>query len=534
MALQYWIHPSIGVARLGDSDAHYLGPELPGRVPNEGEPYRDARGRVKRQGQRFRIYEYEVDGDAARPLREITAADAAIAWQVRLVNRKAAFDETSLEQDYWKTAAWSDQQPVGAYLAAAPRNTDIRDTQAAPFARRALIIDSGEQHLAPGETQVLQGHWNSATVVLGEIHTDPDGRLVVLGGRGVSACPGDPAPSIDHFANNDGWYDDSSDGIVSATLDFGTGPVPVDEPARVLVAPPRYAPAIDNVITLYDLVLDAARRMASPLAVQVWRPAFHRDILPILRRAVLLQWVSEVALTGHGGGGGEFLARQEDLGDPSSDFAAGRARVFGRLRRPDGDLDTDIDRMPQLNGIEADAGDPHRWRVPPPSLTGLQYALMERWRDGDFEADAPVEPPAGLEALDPAEQVRALDRAALDAGTGAPLYPGIESWAIMALPAIYSRPLRVRRDIEPGRLTEGNALPWQADFLACSVQWWPSHRPNEVFRLGSSGALRPQADWVPGGWSMLDMVKRWRKLGFVVRIGAAESEGYVETERRVS
>ena len=51
-------------------------------------------------------------------------------------------------------------------------------------------------------------------VYLGEIFTDDDGRLMVLGGHGVSASY-DGTRAIT-FANNEGWHDDVSDGPVNA------------------------------------------------------------------------------------------------------------------------------------------------------------------------------------------------------------------------------------------------------------------------------------------------------------------------------
>ena len=67
----YRIHPAIGVARLGNSlDEYFVGPESPRVVPSlvaaDAPPdrhptRRDAQGRIKRQGQRFRIFEYGLD-----------------------------------------------------------------------------------------------------------------------------------------------------------------------------------------------------------------------------------------------------------------------------------------------------------------------------------------------------------------------------------------------------------------------------------------------------------------------------------------
>jgi hypothetical protein len=50
------------------------------------------------------------------------------------------------------------------------------------------------------------GEFLGTQVYLGELRTDAGGRLLFLGGRGVSASQ-DGSPATD-FANNDGWYDD--------------------------------------------------------------------------------------------------------------------------------------------------------------------------------------------------------------------------------------------------------------------------------------------------------------------------------------
>src|SRR6266536_178983 len=101
MQREYRIHPSIGIARVGDSpDDYFVGPEVPGlqsslnkpdAPPSPNETYKDKKGRIKRQGARFRIYEYTLN-DARTPtkIREITADDAQIQWEVHLANRKAA------------------------------------------------------------------------------------------------------------------------------------------------------------------------------------------------------------------------------------------------------------------------------------------------------------------------------------------------------------------------------------------------------------------------------------------------------------
>ena len=75
------IHPAIGIARAGNS-AHsfYLSPERPGQLPidcdadgvttsEDGKEkvitsFRDDSGAIRRQGARFRVYQYAADGSA--------------------------------------------------------------------------------------------------------------------------------------------------------------------------------------------------------------------------------------------------------------------------------------------------------------------------------------------------------------------------------------------------------------------------------------------------------------------------------------
>src|SRR6266542_62696 len=242
MQREYRIHPSIGIARVGDSpDDYFVGPEVPGlqsslnkpdAPPSPNETYKDKKGRIKRQGARFRIYEYTLN-DARTPtkIREITAADAQIQWEVHLANRKAA----------------APQFPKGNER----RNKSVPENK--------LIIDAGPQKIS-GPKQNLKrlqgGFMDAIEVPLGDLLTDSAGRLIVLGGFGKSQSV--PAGRIlMDFANNDGWCDDTSDGPVRATVKLKGASAAVEaESAWVIVAPPDYAPEIENIVTLYDVVLD--------------------------------------------------------------------------------------------------------------------------------------------------------------------------------------------------------------------------------------------------------------------------------------
>jgi len=89
------IHPGIGVARVGNSDEYFIGPELPHAVPQAPGFYRDASGALKRQAARFRVYGYNARGEV---VREITS-DAKIEWSVRVANKKAAWYQFGVALD---------------------------------------------------------------------------------------------------------------------------------------------------------------------------------------------------------------------------------------------------------------------------------------------------------------------------------------------------------------------------------------------------------------------------------------------------
>jgi L-Lysine epsilon oxidase N-terminal/L-lysine epsilon oxidase C-terminal domain len=539
MRREYRIHPAIGVARVGDSpDDYFIGPEAPDVPPSltradtsasSNGQYKDAQKRIKRQGARFRIYEYSSDGvGALAPVREITAVEAQIEWQVHLVNRKAAA-----------------LQFQGQGL----RNSAIRGRE-----RAKLVIDAGAQTLS-GASQAmkrLQGRFmDTLNVPLGDLLTDSAGRLIVLGGFGASRSVPDGMSLTGNFANNDGWCDDVSDGPVRATLRLNGAAETIEAvPAWIIVAPPDFAPTIENVITLYDVVADIAAQIDPTLVVTETTPiSFLKDIYPLLRRVSNMHWVSDFAAHGHRPGSRNYfldpdrLANLLSKNDRSESSAASRERnrIFGALKKPG----TDTAGMPLLSGGDTDV-----------TLTNAQYRRMERWARGDFEADWPGKEPAApsLDQLPVPERPAALDRAALQACVGAGLFPGIEVGRIMRAapgkpgtrsPYDKERPFRIDPQLPPGTLTERMALPWQADFWACDTQdedgtnpqnsgdWWPAQRPIQVRR--SQDLTRKPEPWVPEEWQKPDeMLENWAKLGFVVKKGAPGAEVYLEDERSLS
>jgi hypothetical protein len=66
--VQAVIHPAIGVARVGNSDEFFIGPEVTHPEPLPPGSYRDAEKRLKRQAARFRVYGCNARGEIVREL----------------------------------------------------------------------------------------------------------------------------------------------------------------------------------------------------------------------------------------------------------------------------------------------------------------------------------------------------------------------------------------------------------------------------------------------------------------------------------
>lgn len=462
------VHPAIGVARLGNSPGDFfIGPERTGVTPDPPGGFKDAQCRVKRQAARFRVYAHHDDGTVS----ELTAADAEITWTVHIANKKVA------------TRYPADGSAADLTIDPGPR------TLTGPDQRSAL--DGGKITL-PGASEIA--------VPMGEIRTDADGRLLVLGGFGTSASPTNTSVG---FPSSEGWYDDVADGSVAAHVKIHAGGGEHDAAgAWVLVAPPKFAPALEMPTTLHDRIFDVA-------ASQGWvsapaTPSYTNDIYPILLRARNIGAVAQA-------GGAHTWS------DPIYDQMAGaitlREHIFDKLVNPSGGGGD----MPALSSSTATA-----WS----HLTPTQYTIMQRWKDDDFLRDwsGPPAPPAIAPAV--------LDEAALRACVGAAFFPGIEAGGTPTVPVIdhniyvgAADPMRIdHARAAPGDLTAWMALPWQGDFYLCGATWWPVPRPDFVVPQGGSTGV----DWVAGNvGSMGEMVTKWSTLGFVVDQGGS----YVEVER---
>jgi hypothetical protein len=166
---------------------------------------------------------------------------------------------------------------------------------------------------------------------------------------------------------------------------------------------------------------------------------------------------------------GPTSSRWVRLADPSASVAE-RQALLGALRKPGEPAGPG--RMPRLN-------DETIKNVLPPSAT--QYETLTRWAAGSFVND-------WSHAMSSDELLPdALDRVALQAGSGGAFFPGIEAGAVLAEKVSYLEPYRLDPAVlTAGAVTESCAVPWQADFIKCTQQdgrgWWPSQRPDHVHR----------------------------------------------------
>ncbi len=502
------IYPSIGIARVGNSlTGWYVGPEVPHPAPLSPGSYRDDTGALKREAARFRIYGLNAAGVA---VRELTSANAELTWTVRLANKKAAWYGFQLALDIPEASA-PGSTPTTL------RNPMVTDRRALAITPRARTVAGAGQP----EQRFDDGAFMGIPVYLGSVMTDEMGRLLVLGGHGVSASYTDAIAVT--FANNDTWYDDVADGPVTAQVSLAGKTLQV-EPAWVVVAPPNYGPCRKSVRTMWDLMHDLA--VQNGWLVKPERPSFSHDILPIFERMAGLQWVNEGFAAGFGWKGlfdltPAVIARLA-AADPSN--AEWRKVLANQFR---------TNSLERNDTVDSWAPVPWPWvygdamNQPPAlsprqhsSLTDLQLSQLQQWAAGDFVADYDPDRsvPRRIEDVPVAEQGDTLTKAALDFCLADAFHPGCEmTWPVREI-TMYRAPFRfahapagwVEPDYGmtltyaiaaapngclgpqvPGGISRWMAVPWQCDTASCRSGYdkaydpyvptfWPARVPNQV------------------------------------------------------
>ncbi|MBY5163622.1 CTQ-dependent lysine 6-oxidase LodA [Salsipaludibacter albus] len=483
------IHPSIGVARLGNSpDEFYLAPEAVGGLPiacdaagnpvldDDGEvtfveQFKDGVGRIKRQAARFRVFADTDDGP--QPV-ELGDEVERITWTVHIANKKPiwfTFSELQGDLEFGPDNSYANQDiPVN--------NSDV-----AGDARKALMIDPGPRSIErPGDVVEMssstipssyrfgsfppRSSGGTPITTLGELRMDEAGNLVALGGFGNVAGSGD----ITSFRGASGYHDDIADGVVLATIHLTSGETIDAEPAWLLVGSPKYAPELVNITTLWDTAYDTAVRFLGA-APDIYDPQadtaaafapdggytplagfdpdhvvdFTTDVEPILERIADYRWVADVPYLS------DVATPGFDVTDASDANRANRERFFRLFRVPvlpehyddvgpsfpNGPnqlfADSGIPLLPLNSGDNSVTNDGPIYKFE--TLSATQYFFLHQWAVGSFtvgEADRDDDLPTRL------------DRAGIGNCVGAPFSPGIETTWITRNAPIYAALARLK------------------------------------------------------------------------------------------
>lgn len=626
------VHPNINFARVGVSEEYYLAPEtaagklvdsqtglfggLPIKTGTENTPIeesdlRDANQNPRRQAARFRIYAYDSpqtqypSNDAGR---EIKIGDNVggktikdIVWQVHLANKKA--------NNYTITSANGQEEGIIAYEngnVPPLRNPQIPGGPTSTDRLRTLVIDAGPRALSVASGSYQPISFNAATQAsyvkadgsiatisdyptsfpddhfamfnprgsidtLGEMSIEKGtGRLIVTGGFGKASgilTNGKP-PSLNDPIDNNGWFDDTSDGPVTATIVFDDGSALPAVQGWVVCTDPGYAPQTRNVVSNWDDIystwvesLNLIPALYSNGSYNSDFPAaFDEHVLPVFHGALLQRWNTNLPSTGVNGH--NYVASIKPGDDPKAKIP----NLKSLIRNPNDTSEDDQGvKMPLA------LGDAQKSFL---SLTPTQYFLLMQWYDGKSIPNTPV--------LGGGEK---LDQAVLENCLGGRYSPGIDltfivrdvnlyeqNWQgdtgpfrINMQPLDYSKvqpntpflqegyiPLRTQ-PVEPGDLCKFMSLPWHTDYNSCATHtpdpnpagnntlyWsWPAQRPVNVYPAsqctfdGEKWNLGGQVFSVRGneghgtetGYPQqegryqcyFDFLENWQKVGFVIQ-----------------
>ncbi|ESY55557.1 MULTISPECIES: LodA/GoxA family CTQ-dependent oxidase [unclassified Mesorhizobium] len=568
----YRIHPAIGIARVGNADRSkegffFIGPEVPG-IPANYDPASNAfgpfkvDGLVRPQAVRFRIFKFELADDGQESVvGEVNLGEggvSAIEWTVHVANRKASFVNFDGQKGANVDPLFSD------YAQGEVRNGTVGG---AKKRRAQLDLDPGPKSIAGGSNVAVELDGSDGPFArlksiktLGQLRSDAQGRLIFIGGMGF-AEPDKAGTPIVHYANNPHWYDDVSDGPVSARLTVDGAAVGA-EAAWVMTAPPDFAPALRSYRSMYDTLADVVarndeagtpfERLAPDMERlrRIWKgagapekPSFNRDIFPILHSMTRV-W--------------RVYSDEKDINPPKNyhrsfddmailgseaDFDLAAAQdVFDRIRVPGSTAISNKALMPHTLGDEpymGQAGLPYHF------VSEVQYQMLKTWSGGNADLDWTGSPP-GVNPQDITPY--GLDEASLSNAVGGAFYPGIEMGWLSTKPGVYKAPLRFElgkqvgrfavpgskdssRDVfvEAGAFSQQMAQPWHADFRECKrepdqnrpgfLAWWPVQRPDHVFARGTDQYV----NWIRKNTAtdMLEpeeLVEQWFTRGFVIDI----------------
>jgi len=575
------IYPPVGIARIGNSPEHFLASDLPGvsEIPEGG--YKDYRGRIKKEVARFRVYGFNGNGDV---IKELTADEATIEWRAEVANLKPAWYEFNnaldLGKKYGIPSIRRNSNVVGGYrdrlaIKPSPRTISGKNTNEPDIITLTKLgkdCQPIKKYIFNTNYSFDDGKFYGKNVDLGRLQTDSEGRLLFFAGDGGAEST-DNMP-ITTFANNNGWHDDTCDGVIRAKVTIN-GKEFEAKPAMVAVTPPNFGQGLYGVVTMNDVVQNLFIKKMNYPNPSANGVDFWRDIYPIFERMTNTQWVNE----------GFYMLfgknSPSDFTDPkiidilkdnkSEQSRLARKRVFEWFRKPGSDEDTPEKVPPFYGDGFGDYKDISLDNLP---ITVTQYERLSLWSQGKFVTGERVEK-TPFNKLSPSEQINALNQAPLEDCLGGPFHPGIELTWTMRVEQMWKEPYRlnilpegeaIKLDFGdlltheiamasdgpcatngPGSLTRWMGVPWQTDEASCLSgytvstylplpSFWAARVPNQV--LSEDGYLRMQAgnvntaqrlkhldyrqDWLRDIEDdhlkrLENMVEEWNHLGIITK-----------------
>jgi hypothetical protein len=408
---------------------------------------------------------------------------------------------------------------------------------------------------------------------LGEMTIETgSGRLIVAGGygraSGIEGADGQP-PALNGAIDNDGWFDDTSDGPVTATILFDDGSCQSAVHGWVVCTDPGYAPQTRNVNSVWDDVFNTWVEQLGLMPALYdngyrddYRASFNGDVLPIFHAAFLQRWNTN--LPSKGINGHNFVAHIKPGDDPKAKIPS-----LKQLIRDPNNADEDDEGVKMPLAL----GDAMRSFL---ALSPTQYFLLNQWYDGISVADGPD--------LGGGER---LDKVVLENLLGGRYSPGIDLTFIVRDVNLYVQdwqgetgPFRINSQpldygqacksqpflgegyvplrnypVEPGDLCKFMAQPWHTDYNSCATHtpdpnpvanntlyWsWPAQRPVNVYPKNTCTYDAASGTWNLGGQVFsirgneghgtvtpypqqqgryqcyFDFVENWHKVGFVIQ-----------------
>ncbi|KZN33640.1 hypothetical protein N474_19365 [Pseudoalteromonas luteoviolacea CPMOR-2] len=457
---------------------------------------------VKKQAQNFYIYKCDEQGNPVEKLK-LTDGDK-VTWRVEVANKKSfwydynnALDLSLHTQGSGNLSKNVSKHRLAPAMTAKRRNPNVITNSL----RKQLVISSQGSVSSDNNTQVpLRGKFPANepdtnnrlsdllnlqerhNVLQGSIECDNEGVLRFYAGNGISQALSPSSLNTD-FADNSNWFDDICDGRVTAVVELKNGDTfeIQDEQSSAWVAttPPDYAPQIEPIVTMYDMVSGAALKEQDldNLTTQ------FSDVFPILYRLYRMQWVNQADFTDNAVNT-QIRELNSELGfaqllDNSASAKSLREGIFNQFRNPLFDQDIDVDDPGQSSnewvsnsriipskdetniaakpatsslklpfypndGIDY-PGSPVQWFAIPPFM----YQHLQNWAAGDFSVTQVEKESANtIEELGLfySEQFKnspnsalLCARGALDALYGGGFHPGVELTWPMRHNLIYSQ-----------------------------------------------------------------------------------------------